>query len=593
MKGLATFLVTLMCLGIQHKAICMDDNTTPRFWANKLADPLDKNNANFYLLRIDLSEMDSTTSFHFLDKIRSESPKANSYFTARYNCIKALTVLGFNPPDPAFSSNYRQGIKKEVVRLFEEAMHHAYITDDDYLSAFVSSLYGGAMKGFQHTAKAVMYLMYSAELNEKVQYKGTFGNYFALGELLWKIREFEKCIKYTQVAKSLLGPDSGLGGKYEMMCDNTIGLAYHRMEKYDSANYYYKKGLRLASELEDTASGKIWKGIILGNMAQINFARKHHSTALAAFDIDYQTNKEYGFYHDAANSLQWAAKTNLALGHKALALQQIREVFQLLQKWPTAHNYRQNAYQTAAEVFKSLNNIDSALYYSTKYNFLHDSLEKVIYLSSIDVSQLRLHNEKSRYAIQNLEQKKNDQIQKRNYIIAGIVLLSIIFLLLINRQRLRSKYESEIEHSEKIRLENEMEAAKMQMKMFAKSITEKTTLIEKLQMQEIDKKQTIEKQELLADLANQSILTEEDWTKFKLDFEKIHPGIFDKIMTQFKDITQAELRMGALLFLNFTTREIATVLGISPNSVNKTKQRLRQRFGLESVQEIENFIASL
>jgi hypothetical protein len=35
-----------------------------------------------------------------------------------------------------------------------------------------------------------------------------------------------------------------------------------------------------------------------------------------------------------------------------VALQQIRESFILLKKWPHADNYRQNAFQTAAEIFK-------------------------------------------------------------------------------------------------------------------------------------------------------------------------------------------------------------------------------------------------
>jgi DNA-binding CsgD family transcriptional regulator len=59
------------------------------------------------------------------------------------------------------------------------------------------------------------------------------------------------------------------------------------------------------------------------------------------------------------------------------------------------------------------------------------------------------------------------------------------------------------------------------------------------------------------------------------------------------DITVAEQRMAALSRLHLSTREAASLLGISPNSVNKTKQRLRQRFNLPVDANIEEFIGNL
>ena len=59
------------------------------------------------------------------------------------------------------------------------------------------------------------------------------------------------------------------------------------------------------------------------------------------------------------------------------------------------------------------------------------------------------------------------------------------------------------------------------------------------------------------------------------------------------DITIAEQRMAALIRLHLTTRQMASLLGISPNSVNKTKQRLRQRFNLPADLNVEEFIIKL
>lgn len=587
------FYVLLLIIIFHHNTAAQNADVDASDLSKKLAKPSHNNNESYLYTFNILKTLDSTEAFNLLNKISKEPSSKGPYFLARYNCLMASTLLRFNPSIPDFSSNFKENIKEEVTELLEEAIQQAYISDDDFLTAFVSYIYGDIMKGFQKTSKAVMYMMYSAELNDKVQQKGEFGNYFGLGELLWKIREYKKCIQYTKTAMSVLGSEVPQRDRYEMMCNNTIGLAYNRMGKQDSAMYYYQLALKLSDKLNDPASTQIWTGIISGNIAQIEYAHGKYADALPLFILDYTNNNEIGYYGDAANSLQWAAKTNLALGNKEIALQQIRQTFQLLQKWPTAFNYKKNAYQTAAEIFHSVGNYDSALYYGAKYNLLNDSLERVVYLSSLDISQLRLNNDKSRYNIKNLELKKNEQLQQRNYIIAGIILFCVIVLLLINRQRLKLKFSSEREHNEKLRIQEEMENARVQLKMFTQSTIEKTNLIEKLEMQVQDQLNTEDQTQLMKELSRQTILTEEDWLKFKDLFEKINPRFFEKLTSQVNNITQSEQRMAALTLLHLTTKQMAAVLGISPNSVIKSRQRLRQRLDFSSDQEVEEFIKNL
>lgn len=596
MKITTAFLFTFLLFS-HGNVFCQTKDLDAKEWAKKLADPNDVKNEAASSLYRKLAKLDSVTIFNFLDNLATESSAKGHYFVARYNCVKAQMVRWFNRPEPVSSNFVKDSIKRKVSGLLEEAMQQAYIADDDYLAAYVSSIYGNAMSGFRNTEKAVMYMMYSAELYDKVHLYGQVATYIVLGETLWKVREYKKSIYYTKIAIHLMTPADNRRSSIDtfpiMTCYNTVGLAFHRMGLYDSAFFYYGKALQFSSELSNKKAGKVWYGIVSGNMAQIDFAQGKYSLALPLFVMDYQSSKENGYYDDAANSLQWAAKINLTLGNKDTALRQVRESFILLQKWPNAANYRQNTYLTASEIFKALGNDDSAYYYSGKYNLLHDSLEKNIYQSSISISQLRLNNEKNRYNIQKLEQEKSDQLQRRNYIIGLILLVCAIVLLLINRQRQKLKFKSKIEHTEKVRIQNEMESARMQMKMFTQSIVEKSNLIEKLESQVKNKLVSNEEKELIDDLSHQTILKEEDWLNFKILFEKIHPNFFGKINKQVDNITQAEQRMAALTLLHLTTKQMAAVLGISPNSVIKAKQRLRQRLDLQTDAEAEEFITNL
>ena len=591
-----TLLLILSFISIHHPSICQTSGLAVNEWAKKLADPGDKKNEVVIKLNSLLLQLDSASAFNFLTQLSKQTGAKGNYFLSRYYCLQAAFLVNFNQLSPPFASFKKEQIKQEIKKLLSKAMQLAYETNDDYLTAIVSGLYGNYMYVMDETDLAVMYMMYSAELYDKINLAAPFGSYVILGEMLWRVREYEKSIKYSEKAINVLNTsDSKLKDSYTMTCNNTIALAYHRMGQYDSAFVYYRKALEFENKINNLA----WKGIISGNMAQIYFAQGNYTAALPLFNLDYSISKEKGIYDNAANSLQWAAKTNLALGNRAIALIQLREAFGLLQKWPSP-NYLQNAYNTASEIFKSMGNNDSAYYYAGKYNKLHDSLERTIYQSSISISKLRLNEEKNRYGIGRLQREKEEQVQQRNFIIAGILFLAVIALLLINRQRLKVKYQQELTRQENLRIQQEnlriqqeMESATVQLKMFTENIIEKTNLVEKLEQQLNNKTLSREEQQLISQLSQQTILTEDDWNKFKSLFEKIFPLFFQRIKNTAADITVAEQRMAALTRLQLTTRQMASMLGISVDSVHKTKQRLRKRFNLGADTNLEEYIARL
>ena len=100
-------------------------------------------------------------------------------------------------------------------------------------------------------------------------------------------------------------------------------------------------------------------------------------------------------------------------------------------------------------------------------------------------------------------------------------------------------------------------------------------------------------QQLISELSQQTILTEDDWDKFKSLFEKIFPLFFQRLKNTTAEITIAEQRMAALIRLQLTTRQMASMLGISIDSVHKTKQRLRRRFNIGADANMDEYIASI
>jgi DNA-binding CsgD family transcriptional regulator len=124
-------------------------------------------------------------------------------------------------------------------------------------------------------------------------------------------------------------------------------------------------------------------------------------------------------------------------------------------------------------------------------------------------------------------------------------------------------------------------------------VAEKTSLIEKLEEQILHKMNTEDQQALIAELAQQTILTEEEWYQFKSLFQTIYPSFFSQLKQQVPDITIAEQRLAALIRLQLTSKQMASMLGISVDSVHKTRQRLRQRFNITKEVNMEAYIAAI
>jgi hypothetical protein len=286
-----------------------------------------------------------------------------------------------------------------------------------------------------------------------------------------------------------------------------------------------------------------------------------------------------------ANSLQWVARIDLIEGKKDSALYRVKEALRLLDRGSSL-NYWENVYYATADVYKAIGNYDSAYKYAQLYNQQHESNEKTVANSRLEISRIKLENLQNSLVIENLHREKQAEELKRNFLLVAIVMLFIIAMLVLNRQRQKLLHKKQMAEADSV-------AAKEQLQLFTQNLIEKTNLIEQLQQQVNRRTLTVEQQDLISGISNLTILTEADWEKFKTIFEKIYPGFFIHLKEKVHDITLAEQRMAALTRLQLSINQIASILGISPNSVYKTKQRLRQRLHLDPEKSIEEILTTI
>ncbi len=563
----------------------------PDKWATELSkNRLNEVNSLGRLMNL-LIETDSLHMLQFLDSLE-RSDNANGYFFRTYfSMVKADVLYAKFASDDRFkdrTSKELQPIKEQMMKLYADALDAVYHTEEDLAIGWVNFYSAKRMRSFGETGLAVMYSKNGVDLFEKVNYPVEPPVYTDLAELLFQVKEYDEAIVYAK--KGILAWNnndyenvykSKHPYKFRLSALNTIGTAFYRKNQYDSANTYYQQALQMAKEKNDT----LWIGKFMGNIGRLIYAQNKFDSAWFLFKADYLNSKNDSIYNEAANAAQWMAKANLGRGNNVEALAEAREAMRLLRLWPNGP-YLRDTYNTLTQIYRAMGNYDNAFYYSGRYMALHDSLEKEVVTSSLAISKARLNDQVSRFNIQRLNKEKRSQILQRNIIIIGIVLLFLIALLILNRSRLKEKMKKE-------KVEQEMVLAKEQMRMFTDNIIEKTNLIEKLELQVKDKQDTTEHQSIISELSQQTILTEEDWVKFKNLFEKIYPGFFQDLKKTSVDITLAEQRMAALTRLQLTSKQMAAMLGISIDSVHKTRQRLRQRLQLTPEQNLDEYIARI
>ncbi len=139
------------------------------------------------------------------------------------------------------------------------------------------------------------------------------------------------------------------------------------------------------------------------------------------------------------------------------------------------------------------------------------------------------------------------------------------------------------------------ESKKQQLEFYTRSLIEKSEIIDRISM-ELERLQSRAGEEQVtkfSDILNAHILTDDDWTKFKKTFEEFYPTFFANLRYRFPDITAAELRLSALIKINLSLKEAANTLGISTESVKKSRYRLKKKIALAESDSLEEYIRAI
>ncbi len=133
----------------------------------------------------------------------------------------------------------------------------------------------------------------------------------------------------------------------------------------------------------------------------------------------------------------------------------------------------------------------------------------------------------------------------------------------------------------------------IKLEEYTSRLIEKSALLQQLQQKRAIQSDPVFQQQSIQEISKLRILTAEDWEQFLLLFENVYPGFLNRLQVKYPNLTKAEIRLSLLLKINFGRQKIADMLGISPETVKKTRQRLRKKIDLPEDSSIESIIQSI
>ncbi len=91
-------------------------------------------------------------------------------------------------------------------------------------------------------------------------------------------------------------------------------------------------------------------------------------------------------------------------------------------------------------------------------------------------------------------------------------------------------------------------------------------------------------------MIDRNLENNEDWATFEKYFDQAHVNFFSRLKDTHSTLTPKDLRLCAYLKMNLTTKEIAHLLSVSPRSVEVHRYRLRKRLGLDSSDNLTEYL---
>tara|TARA_R110000868_G_scaffold27304_1_gene103921 strand:- start:28 stop:1896 length:1869 start_codon:yes stop_codon:yes gene_type:complete len=418
-----------------------------------------------------------------------------------------------------------------------------------------------------------------------------------LGNIEEKRGNREQAIKFYKKALDIFIETDDF--VYQSNAYLNLGFTYFNMKNYDSALYNLNKGVELAKKYR--LKGNYSRG--LGHLGIISLHKENYTDAREYLEKGIAFDKQFWKSGPTGFKLLHLGRVEMAENNFSKAINYFDECLKLSIEIKDKRAER-DVYRTYIEVFEKTNRFKKANDYTKLYVKLKDSLQRAFNNKEIEDLKIAYDTEKKEAAIalQKEEiktlnvQAKNDKLTKTLYSIGIFSLLAIASLLYFGFKQRIKKNKIEREKQEEI-YKQEIGFKKKELASQTLHLVQKNTFIQELKENLVKIKQSpelfkVEFRRLVMLLKKESA-EDKDWEVFKSYFSEVHNNFDHKLKAIYEDISEKEMRLASFLRMNLSTKEIASMLNVLPDSVLKSKYRLKKKLNLDKETDLNHFLSDL
>ncbi|RZK69639.1 MAG: tetratricopeptide repeat protein [Pedobacter sp.] len=411
------------------------------------------------------------------------------------------------------------------------------------------------------------------------------GNLNKIGKTYFYNRQYAIALKTFQEA---LGTYKSLNNRHGIADTyGFIGQTYEKRDDQKQAFKYQRLALREFEKLADqTGIAKIYE-----NLGSIYEDRMQLDSALKFFMLALNLNKtekisKIEIINNIGDVYRKTNRYKEAMSYTLKAAQLARDMNEQYQL--------ASAYRDLSKTFDLQGRYDSAYYYSEAGRdifltiFSEDNKKQILLL------QTMFDTEQKDNAILQFEKDKKINTVLTIAAVLIIILILCLAITIISRQRLKLiLYESQ-----KKAMGDDLELKSKELTSHTLHLIQKNQLLEELksklsEMIKDDKRDQRKELKQVISLITFNSNQEKNWDDFRIVFERVHENFFESLKKQSTALTSSDLRLVALLKMNLSSSDIATMLGISQDSLRISRYRLRKKLNLEEGENLGAFIQRL
>lgn len=507
---------------------------------------------------------------------------------------------------------YSQGIYGKAMIYAEESLKKLSEADDEQGIAQVIGLLGNINFYSGNFAEAQKYHLQSVQILEKGNDRARTADAMVyLASVYQALSKYDKALENLYKARIIY---EDINDQYYLsQALNNTGYIHNRMGATDSAMIYYDLAMQkaLLSKNNTTlnlvynnfgsvmkAQNKLDKSLDYFRKS-LALAEKHNDQILIASAYS-NMGEIYSLQGDYSN-----AQLNFNLGLKLA-----REI--------GAKDNLRTIYLGLSEMYTNMGNFAKALDYYKEFDYIKDTMFNEDKTRKIEEMEARYEKEKKEkeIALQKTEIEllsKDLEIQtvKRDGLFIGMILSILAGIYLVVSLRQKMKRNKVIREQEKKLEEEKLHIAQLERDNYEKELAYKKNELTSHALQMIQKNELLEtlKSQIaefetaspddrhnyrrLRHTINGSAQTDKEWENFNKHFEQVHQGFYSTLKTKHNSLSSNDLRLSAMLRLNLSSKEVATIMNVTPESVKKARYRLRKKLQLDNEADLHSYMMNV